>query len=158
MMLLRLEEFGVPMKCVFRLEDRLREDPMQVQLAQALTLNAAKHRMGLRGTYGLFGSPEWWANIRDGKVPLLYQIGVVQRVYVAGQDKNVPNNTIDIRLDDGSLCTSGIYVNNKVDVELFQPGRRVGIVYALDELKLQPAIDGGLNQSKIALEMVVSIE
>ncbi len=144
------------MKCVFRLEDRLREDPTQVQLAQALTLNPAKPRLGLRGTYGLFGSPEWWANIRDGKMPLLYQIGVVRRAYVAGQDKSAPNNTIDIELDDGSLSTSGIYVNNKVDVELFQLGRRVGIVYALDELKLQPAVDGGVNQSKIALEMAVS--
>ncbi|MBR7959742.1 hypothetical protein [Burkholderia latens] len=157
-MLLRLEDFGVPMKCVFRLEDRLREDPMQVQLAQALTLNAAKPRMGLRGTYGLFGSTEWWTSIQEGRMPLLYQIGVIRRAFVAGQDKNVPNNTIDIQLDDGSLCTSGIYVNNKIDAELFKPGRRVGIVYALDELKQQPAMDGGLNQSKIALEMAVSIE
>lgn len=91
-------------------------------------------------------------------MPLLYQIGVIRRAFVAGQDKNVPNNTIDIQLDDGSLCTSGIYVNNKIDAELFKPGRRVGIVYALDELKQQPAMDGGLNQSKIALEMAVSIE
>ncbi|KVD49103.1 hypothetical protein WS61_05875 [Burkholderia sp. ABCPW 11] len=157
-MLLRFEDFGVPMKCVFRLEDRLREDPMQVQLAQALTPNAAKPRMGLRGTYGLFGSTEWWASIQEVRMPLLYQIDVIRRAFVAGQDENVPNNTIEIQLDDGALCTSGIYVNNKIDVELFQPGRRVGIVYALDELKQQPAPDGSLNQSKIALEMVVEVE
>lgn len=91
-------------------------------------------------------------------MPLLYQIGVICRAFVAGQDKYVPNNTIDIQLDDGSLCTSGIYVNNKIDAKLFQPGRPVCIVYALDELKQQPASDGGLNQSKIALEMAVSVE
>ncbi|HDR9201845.1 TPA: hypothetical protein QDB48_003171 [Burkholderia vietnamiensis] len=157
-MLLRLQDFGVPMKCVFRLEDRLREDPTQVQLAQALTLNPARPRMGLRGTYGLFGSTEWWASIREGRMPLLYQIGVIRRAFVAGQDENGPNNTIEIQLDDGALCASGIYVNNKIDAELFQPGRRVGIVYALDELKQQPAADGGVNQSKIALEMVVEVE
>ncbi|KVN28926.1 hypothetical protein WM13_18785 [Burkholderia ubonensis] len=157
-MLLRLNEFGVPMKCVFRLEDRLREDPMQVQLAQALTLNPSRPQMGLRGTYGLFGSAEWWANIREGRMPLLYKFGVVKRAFVAGQDKRAPNNTIDIVLDDGSTYTTGIYVNNKADVELFQPGRRIAIVYALDELKQQPATDGGINYSKIALEMAVSVE
>ncbi|KVL17376.1 hypothetical protein WS95_00130 [Burkholderia sp. MSMB1826] len=157
-MLLHFQDLGLPMKCVFRFEDRLREDPMQVQLAQALTLNAAKPRMGLRGTYGLFGSTEWWTSIQEGRMPLLYQISVIRRAFVAGQDKNVPNDTIDIQLDDGSLCTSGIYVNNKIDAELFKPGCRVGIVYALDELKQQPAMDGGLNQSKIAFEMAVSIE
>ncbi|MDN4065338.1 MULTISPECIES: hypothetical protein [Ralstonia solanacearum species complex] len=158
MMLLRLEEFGVPMKLVFRFEDRLREDPMQIQLAQALTLNPAKPRMGLRGTHGLFGSLEWWASIREGRMPLLYLSGVVQRAYVAGQDPSDSNNTIDLKLNDGAVQTVGIYVNKKTDAGLFRPGCRVGIVYALDELKQQPAADGGINYAKIALEMAVSVE
>ena len=156
-MLLRLEDFGVPMRSVFRLEDRLREDPERVRLAQALTLNPSKPLMGLRGTYGLFGSPEWWSNILEGKMPLLHLSGVVQRAYVAGQDGGETNNTIDLRLDDGSVHMVGIYVNDKKDVELFHPGSRVGIVYARDELKQQPAADGGVNYLNIALEMAVSV-
>jgi hypothetical protein len=144
------------MKRVFQLEDRLREDPVQVQLAQALTLNPLRPRMGLRGTYGLFGSAEWWASIRERRMPLLYLTGVVQRAYVAGQDESASNNTIDLKLDDGSVVMTGIYVNNEADVALFRPGCRVGIVYALDELKMQPASDGGVNYLEIELEMAVS--
>ncbi|AVV67708.1 hypothetical protein HI806_26615 (plasmid) [Ralstonia solanacearum] len=156
-MLLRLEDFCVPMKLVFRLEDRLRDDPERVRLAQALTLDSSRPRMGLRGTHGLFGSPEWWASIREGEIPLIYQNGIVLRAYVAGQEPSTWNNTIDLELDDGSVRMTGIYVNNKNDTKLFCPGCRVGIVYALDELKQQPAIDGGVNYLHIALEMAVSI-
>lgn len=156
-MLLHLEDFGVPMKLVFKLEDQLREDPVQVELAQALTLNASRPRMGLRGVHGLFGSQDWWASICAGRMPLLYQSGVVQRAYVSGQDESTSNNTIDLKLDDGSVLMTGIYVNNKNDAGLFRPGCLVGIVYALDELKQQPAANGGVNYSKIALEMAVSL-
>lgn len=155
-MFLQLEKFGVPMKVVFRLADRLREDPERMRLAQALTLDSSKPRMGLRGAHGLFGSTEWWRSIEEGKVPLLQLSGVIQRAYVAGQDGGEINNTIDLRLDDGSVHMVGIYVNNKSDVELFSPGCWVGIVYARDELKQQPAADGGVNYLNIALEMAVS--
>ncbi|MDR5777798.1 MULTISPECIES: hypothetical protein [unclassified Caballeronia] len=157
-MLLRLDDFDVPMKRVFCLEDALRENPRRVQITQALTLNAEKPLMGLRGTLGLFGSPEWWSSIREGRMPLLYQIGVIQRAYVAGQDPSAFNNTIDLKLGDGSVHMTGIYLNNKADVKWFCPGHRVGIVYALDELKQQPAADGGVNFTKVALEMAVSVE
>lgn len=158
MMLLRLEDFDVPMKLVFRLEDRLRVDPGRVRLAQALTLNPAKPRMGLRGTHGLFGSPEWWDSIRQGRMPLLRHSGIIQRAYVAGQEPSEQNNTIDLKLDDGSVHMTGIFVNNKNDAELFRPGCRVGIVYALDELKQQPAANGDVNYLNIALEMAVSLD
>lgn len=91
-------------------------------------------------------------------MPLLYLSGVVQRAYVAGQDPSDSNNTIDLKLNDGAVQTVGIYVNKKTDAGLFRPGCRVGIVYALDELKQQPAADGGINYAKIALEMAVSVE
>ncbi|WP_080425798.1 hypothetical protein [Burkholderia ubonensis] len=157
-MILRLEDFGVPMKLVFLLEDRLREDPERVRLAQALTLNPSKPKIGLRGAHGLFGSPEWWTSIREGSMPLLFQSGIVLRAYVAGQDPSEQNNTIDLKLDDGSVHMTGIFVNNKSDAKLFRSGCRVGIVYAQDELKQQPAANGGVNYLNIALEMAVSID
>jgi hypothetical protein len=39
----------------------------------------------------------------------------------------------------------------------FKVGRRAEIVRALDELKDQPADDGGVNYAEITLEMAVSI-
>lgn len=155
-MLLQLENFSVPMKLVFRLEDRLRDDPERIRLAQALTLDPSKPRMGLRGKHGLFGSPEWWRSIREGEMPLLQLSGVVERAYVAGQDSSETNNAIDLRLDDGSVHMVGIYVNSESDAELFNQGCRVGIIYARDELK-QPAADGRVNYLNVALEMAVSV-
>jgi hypothetical protein len=156
MMLLNLEDFDVPMKLVFELEERLKEDPERVRLAQALTLNSAMPRMGLRGAHGLFGSSQWWDNIRQGRMPLLKHTGVIQRAYIAGQEVSELNNTIDLRLGDGTVHMTGIFVNKKNDAKLFRVGCSVAVIYALDELKLQPADDGGVNYLKIALEMAVS--
>ncbi|WP_321818803.1 MULTISPECIES: hypothetical protein [unclassified Paraburkholderia] len=157
-MLLRLAEDGVRMKLVFRFEDELQANPGRIALAQSLTLNPSKPNIGLRGTYGLFGSDVWWENIQSGQMPLLYINGVVIYIYIAGQSDGDANNTIDLKLDDGSIRSVGIYLNNVDDLKLFRVGCRVSIVYALDELKQQPGFDGGINQSRIALEMAVSID
>ncbi len=157
-MLLSLDEAGVPMKVVYQLEKELQADPQRVQLTQALTLNRDKPTMGLKGTHGLFGSAAWWDSIRSRKMPLLFLSGVVQDAYVAGQDDSDLNNTIDLKLPDGSVQSVGIYVNNPEDARLFAQGCRAMIVYALDELKKQPSPTGGKNYSKVALEMAVSID
>lgn len=155
-MILNLEDFDVPMKLVFELEERLKEDPERVRLAQALTLNPAMPGMGLRGVHGLFGSVEWWASIRQGIMPLLKQSGIIRRAYASGQEPNQASNTIDLQLDDGTVHMTGIFVNKKGDAKLFRAGCRVAVVYALDELKLQPSDNGGVNHLSIALEMAVS--
>jgi hypothetical protein len=157
-MLLHLDKAGEPMKRVYQLSEELKNDPEQIALAQALTLNLSKPMLGLKGTHGLFGSPEWWASIEQRKMPLLFVSGIIRRVYVAGQDSGDENNGIDLLLEDGSVRDVGIYVNDKADIPLFRVGCRVELVYALDELKKQPALDGGINYSKIALEMAVSLE
>ena len=157
-MLLRLDDAGLPMKLVFQLSDELKINPQRVALTQALTQNASKPYMGLKGTHGLFGSLAWWESIFQGRMPLLSISGIIQRAYVAGQDERGMNNTIDLMLDDGSVRTVGIYVNDKDDIRLFRHGFRADIVYALDELKQQPAPDGGVNYSKVALEMAVSLQ
>jgi hypothetical protein len=157
-MLLHLDKAGEPMKRVYQLSEELKNDPEQIALAQALTLNLSKPMLGLKGTHGLFGSPEWWASIEQRKMPLLFVSGIIRRVYVAGQDSGDENNGIDLLLEDGSVRDVGIYVNDKADIPLFRVGCRVELVYALDELKKQPALDGGINYSKIELEMAVSLE
>ena len=145
-----------PMKTMFRLQEELRNNPERVEKTQALTRNPSKPTVGLSGKYGLFGSSEWWGSIAAEKIPIQRLAGVIVRSYVAGQDP-VDINTVDIRMADGSIQAVGIYLNGRRDLPLFQVGHAVSIVYALDELKLQPSKDGGVNASKVALEMAVSV-
>jgi hypothetical protein len=148
----------IPMKKVFDLSDELRTNPQRVELTQALTLNASKPSMGLKGVNGLFGSPEWWASIESGAMPLKQFSGIIERAYYAGQGGSGPNNMIDIVTDDGKLEAVGIYVNDPSSVNLFAKGHRVEIAYALDELKQQPGPDGHVNYSRVALTMSVSTQ
>ena len=146
------------MKSVFDLAEELRVNPAQVKLTQALTLNSSKPSMGLKGSMGLFGSSEWWENISAGTMPSMRFSGIIERAYYAGQGGSGPNNMIDIITDEGRPESIGIYVNDPADVQLFKRGRRVEIVYALDELKQQPGPDGKVNYSKVALKMAVSTQ
>lgn len=157
-MLLTLERTMEPLQPVFQLREALRVHPEQVAQVQALTLNASRPRLGIKGVHGLFGTPQWWDSIQDGRMPLLFLAGKIVRVYSVGQEAKAGNNTIDLKLDDGTEKAVGIYVNNRQDIALFRVGCRASIVYALDELKLQPASDGSVNYSRIALEMAVSTD
>lgn len=154
-MMVQLDAVGVPMKLVYRLSEELDNDPGQVAAAQALSLDATRPYVGLKGTHGLFGSPEWWANIESGVIPKKRLSGVIARVYVAGQEHSDVPNTFDLRCGDGSVIMEGIYVNSQDDVALYQLGRQVEIVYALDELKM-PSPDGGKDYLEIVLEVSVS--
>src|ERR1700741_3554408 len=102
-MLLHLDEISEPMKMVYKLSEELENDHERVKLTQALTLDASKPSAGLKGVFGLFGSQEWWRNIEEKAIPLLYISGIIQRVYLAGQDASDLNNTIDLLLSDGSI-------------------------------------------------------
>lgn len=156
-MLLDLSNEDIKMKLVYELSEELKSNLERISLTQALTLDISRPVMGLKGSLGLFGSSEWWNNIKNGVMPLLLITGTVRRAYVSGQDSSERNNMIDLILADGSACAVGIYVNNLNDVNLFEVGCKVKVIYALDELKCQPAADGSVNYSKIALEMAVSI-
>jgi hypothetical protein len=155
-MLLHFDNVLVPMRLVYQLSEELKSDPQQIALAQKLTLDASRPEMGLKGTYGLFGSPQWWKSISDGEMPLKYISGVIKRVYVSGQDPSAEDNTFELLTSDGRVIAESCYVDDADDLRFFAKGHWVEIVYALDELKSQPAPNGGLNLSEIALEMAVS--
>ena len=157
-MLLKLENSKVPMKLVYLLSEELKNDPEYVSLTQKLTLDKSKPYIGLNGTYGLFGSQEWWDNINNNKMPLLFLSGIIKRAYIAGQEPLRYNNTIDLLLDDGSIQMVGIYVNDKSNAYLFKVGYKTSIIYALDELKSGAARNFGQKYNEIALEMAVSLE
>jgi len=147
---------GADLIGVYSLRKDIHENPARVALTQRLTLDAKRPGIGLRGAHGLFASPEWWKSVEEGRIPLLRISGVIRDVYMAGQDEFGENNTVDVEGMDGTVRSVGIYVNIRQDVSLFQAGKMVWIVYAQDELKAQPGPDGGINYSKIALEMAVS--
>ncbi|WP_338523924.1 hypothetical protein NUH87_30165 [Pseudomonas batumici] len=157
-MLLNLNKSDTPMKFVYLLSEELKENPGQIVLAQALTLDKSKPYMGLKGAYGLFGSQEWWNSIEEGKMPLLFLSGVIQRTYIAGQDSSSEENSFSLLLGDGSIREESIYSHTrKEDRRLFVVGSRVEIVYALDELK-PGAVDGEETHLDIVLEMAVSLQ
>lgn len=146
----------VLMKPVYELAKELLANPGRVALTQAVTLNPEKPEIGLKGSKGLFGSTAWWESIQCGRIQTTQYTGVVSRAYCAGQGDAGPNNMIDIITVDGKREAVGIYVNDPADVRLFNPGHQIEVIYALDELKAQPAPDGKVNYSRIAINMSVS--
>lgn len=139
---------------VYTLTEELNADPRQLELAQALTLNPNKPSMGLKGTFGLFGSPQWWDSINRGKMPLRFIHGTIASLSEAGQDsKTGINNTMILELPNGTKEPVGIYINNKKQAKLFQLGSTVLMVKALDEYK-RPSRD--FPDAGITLEVAVS--
>lgn len=145
---------GSALRVVYELSEELKNDPQQVIMVQALTKDSMRAFIGLKGTHGLFGSDEWWENIKKGVLPTRCVSGTITRMFVAGQDGGDVNE-FELSMESGSSCTESIYVNDLVDRKLFKTGCKVEITYVFDELKLQPAEDGGVNYSKIVLKMAV---
>ncbi|AJQ94187.1 hypothetical protein [Gynuella sunshinyii] len=154
-MFLKLDEDNSSLQLVYQLSEELKNDPEQVAMAQALTQDESRP-FGLKGTHGLFGSDEWWDNLRKGVLPVRHVSGVIERLFVSGQEKGMEANTFDLLLNDGGSHTESIFVDSEKYRQLFKVGSRVEILYALDELKMQPAPGGRINYSEIVVEMAVS--
>jgi hypothetical protein len=147
------------MKVVFELSRELAEKPEYVAQVQAMTLNAEKPLLGLRGTYGLFGSNDWWSNIANGKLRTITRSGVIQELIFAGQDARWGDEVNSFRLvcDDDTIHLMSIRVHEKTDRKLFCVGASVWAVYVLDELKNSPRFPfQAKNFSESLLEMAVS--
>ena len=143
---------------VYTLTEALAQDPARVTRTQSLTLDSAKPLMGLKGRHGLFASDAWWDSIKAGRIQTQTVTGSIERTYFAGQDSRRGDqvNSFTLRLADGSTVDESIYTHRKQDSALFVPGATVTMVYALDELKEQPAADGRVNVARIVLEMSIS--
>jgi hypothetical protein len=122
-------------RVVYRLSTELESDPQHMKLVQALTLDASRPSMGLKGTHGLFGSPEWWNAINTGVIPLTLQSGVICGLSSAGMDSHGELNTCALRTDDGATIHQGIYVNAPGDHSRYKVGFAVAYLSAMDEWK-----------------------
>ncbi|OLF56435.1 hypothetical protein [Pseudomonas chlororaphis] len=143
------------MKVIYHFKERIKEDPEYIRKAQELTLNESKPKAGLKGTFGLLGSDEWWNNLNKGLIPQKEISGVITRVYLTGQDNIEKINTIDIKADDNSLYTEGIYANKNSEKHHYKPGAKIKIKYAFDPLKRTKS-NGHIDYSKIIIEISIS--
>lgn len=142
------------MKVIYSLREELENDPGQVADAQALTLDASRP-LGLKGTYGLFGSPEWWCNIELGVAPVTQIVGVITRVYREGMHNE--GRGFEMQLADGSLYKYSCVSNNSRDASLYQAGKDIQLVVLHDPLKVSaPGPDGMETDSEIVLEVSIS--
>ncbi|MDF5995987.1 hypothetical protein P4200_21080 [Pseudomonas aeruginosa] len=71
-------------------------------------MNTTKPKAGLKGTYGLLGSKEWWDNLENGSIPQKEISGTIKKVYLTGQDNTEDFNTIDIETENKTLCTEAL--------------------------------------------------
>jgi hypothetical protein len=159
-MFIDLNAQGVRMKLVYELARALERDPQLVRQTQTLTLDASRPQMGLRGNCGLFATDDWWKSIQSGRLRSRSISGVIETTHFAGQDSRWGDqvNGFQLLLDDGARHSDSIYALEKADRKLFIPGARVTMVFVLDEMKQQPAIDGGVNYLDIVLEVAVSTD
>lgn len=134
-MLLKLNNKNVTLRLIYTLEEALNHDVELIKKTQALTLDDSKPMMGLRGAYGLYGSVEWWNNIKNGVMPLLYMNGRISDIYASGQDTGTVPDTCDLITESGEVHSLSFYANDSVNEKMYKIGKMVNLVYALDPLK-----------------------
>lgn len=139
---------------VYRLSAALESDPERVTRTQALTLDASRPFMGLRGTHGLFGSAKWWNSINTGLIPLVTHRGVICGLASQGMDSDGEINTCVLRTDGGSRMHHGIYVNDPGDHSRYKVGFAAAYLFAMDEWK-HPSSHGP-EPSGVLLEVALS--
>lgn len=153
MMYIRKSQKG---KVVYELAKELATNPSRIAATQALTLDKEKPSAGLSGRHGLFASDDWWRSLEDGRIAVGIYSGVIQDLYLAGMDANEENGKdFDYLCDDGKIRSESCTANNEEDLSMYCIGARVTLVYALDELKKQPARDGRTNFAEVLLEIAI---
>lgn len=139
---------------VYELKKKIRDDPNYVTLIQAVTLDKNKPNVGFKGCNGLFGSELWWENISNKIIKTSVISGEIIRLYEAGQENSGENNSFDLLLQDGSVFSEGIYVNEESNRRFFKIGNFVHIFYAHDERKITGA-NGEKSYSNTVVEMAI---
>ncbi|MCH7329444.1 hypothetical protein [Acinetobacter modestus] len=157
-MLLNEQDFMKPMKLVYQVRVKIEQNPKHVKAVQALTLNQSRPTHGLNGTYGLYGSAEWLNNLELGVIPRKKITGLIRRIYIVDMDESEGPDTMDVVLDcDGKTVSKGIFFNDENDLQLFEVGKRVEILYYIEEMKAVDHSTGEKVKHEFVLEMAVSI-
>lgn len=122
------------MRLVYSVLKEIELKPEEVRAAQKLTLN--KNRaLGLNGSYGLYGSDEWINNLKAEIIPRIKIEGVIESVYKVGMYESDEVNSVEIVTSKGGLIHKGIYVNYKKDIPFFKVGKRIEMIFFMEDLK-----------------------
>lgn len=109
---------------------QLTRDEERIRRVQRATLTTAE--FGFQQTDGLYGSEEWWENIRTGALPLHRLTGVITKVYM-GSMRDWPEFRMRTALGEESSWTR--YVHTKEQDGLYVVGRRIEIDYVVQRYK-----------------------
>ncbi|NHZ67061.1 hypothetical protein [Massilia genomosp. 1] len=155
-MFLQLDEAAVPMKLVYQLEEDHKRDPTRVKQTQALSLDASRPSMGLSSRFGLYGSPEWWANLRNGTIKQQIISGEITGLFISREDETEVY-AVSVVTPHEEVDYMEVHVLDQADAGLFQIGSRVDALYAYNELKFQPP-GGSIAYSTSVVEVAVSLD
>lgn len=145
------------MKLVYQLKDEHERYPERVKRTQALTLDESRPCMGLSQRLGLFGSPAWWENLQNGAIKHDMVSGEITGLYPPDRDEpEMISFAMVTRYEE--VDHAFVELLNSADAGLFRVGCRVDIFFCYDELKHQPANDGGIAYAKRVVEMAVSLD
>ena len=121
------------MKKIFSLEIEHEDDPSRVEKAQKLSLDSSKPHLGLKGVYGLYGSPEWWENIYSGKVPSKTYEGIIDDIHFTGMHNEAEGFTL--KLDNGGTYSYTCVANRRRNMKHYKVGRRAKVTTFIEVLK-----------------------
>lgn len=121
------------MKKIFSLEVEHEDDPSRVELTQKLSLDETRPHLGFKGIYGLYGSPEWWENLYNGKMPGKVYEGVIEDTYFVGMNNEATGFTL--KLDNGGTYSYTCVANRRRNMKHYKIGRRVRVKTFIETLK-----------------------
>lgn len=146
-------------KTVFTFEQELKDDPKFLEAIQAATLDPEETVFGLKGTNGLLGTDEWWANTKNGVMRSFEKVGTVEKlIHYDSEDAEDSNDRVpsfEMDVDGGHYEYHQCFVNDPADLARYKVGARVRMVGVLDEGK-SPDEHGQTRYIELVLEVAVS--
>lgn len=143
------------LKTIYSLKEKAKKDIEYIKLIHKTTLDHNKPNIGLSGKYGLFATEIWWENIKSGNILSSVKKGRIVKLYYSGQDNEDKYNSMDLLLEDGTIWSESIYLNNDDDYELLKIGSYIYIYYVHDERKIKN--NGVATYSDTVTEILINI-
>jgi hypothetical protein len=122
----------------------LNEDSETIQLVQKATLET--DHFGLIPEVALFGTPEWWEAIRDGRIAKVVVEGRIRRLLSSGH-KDWPE--FEIEEKSGAVSRWTLVGNT----DSYREGSRARIEYVMQKAKAGPL--GPVREQKNVLRILV---
>jgi hypothetical protein len=132
---------------------RLKDDRQHVENVKKTTLTTKE--FGIEQTHGVFGSPEWWAKISSGELPIHTSKGTITRRYMASMNDWPEFTMVD---DSGRESNWNRYGNSGEDDRYYQPGRRIEIDYVWQQIRLKGFSKGAEHQVVVEVRIEATSE